>query len=283
MKLCDGQVGHHDVTVSALIPCPQIVNYSVARRPPIGDDKAWTTWASHMRITASVFLLALFALFSADAFAEADRDSLVVAWEAHIEGLPGTESFEKTADGVYRYVDTDLPYDGELKLLGALVRPAESAGIETDFSHFGMVEFELTDMPVERLSSQVYYYWLADRQTLHYSKSAQEWVDASAYQESITDLYGGSPSFGALSFMLNYGIWILLIGLLIFIFVGFNRQTRKARSLMDETADINDKARQNLDRAEAMQDEVLSIARETRDLQKESNELLVKMLQALQR
>ncbi len=236
-----------------------------------------------MRITASLFLLALFALFSADAFAEADRDSLTKAWEAHIAGLPGTERFEKTADGVYQYTDTDLPYDSELKLLGALVRPSETAGIETDFSHFGMVEFELTDMPVERLSSQVYYYWLADRQTLHYSKSRQEWVDASAYQESFTDLYGGSPSFGALSFMLNYGIWVLLIGLLVFIFVGFNRQTRKARALMDETAEINDKARQNLDRAEAMQDEVLSIARETRDLQKESNELLAKMLQALQR
>jgi len=228
-------------------------------------------------------MLALFAFFSVDALAEADRESLIAAWETHIAGLPGTESFEQTADGVYQYKDTDLPYDGELKLLGVLVRPSESAGFETDFTHFGMVDFELSDMPVERLSTQLYYYWLADRQTLHYSKSAQEWVDASAYQESITDLYGGSPSFGALSFMLNYGIWVLLIGLLIFVFVGVNRQAKKARSLMDETAEINDKARQNLDRAEAMQDEVLSIARETRDLQKESNELLARMLQALQR
>ena len=236
-----------------------------------------------MRITASVFLLALCTLFSVDALADADRESLIAAWEAHIAGLPGTESFEQTADGVYQYKDTDLPYDGELKLLGVLVRPSESAGFETDFTHFGMVDFELSDMPVERLSTQLYYYWLADRQTLHYSKSAQEWVDASAYQESITDLYGGTPSFGALSFMLNYGIWVLLIGLLIFVFVGVNKQAKKARSLMDETAEINDKARQNLDRAEAMQDEVLSIARETRDLQKEGNELLARMLQALQR
>lgn len=239
--------------------------------------------ASHMRITASVFLLALCALFSVEALADADRESLIAAWEAHIGGLPGTESFEQTADGVYQYKDSDLPYEGELKLLGVLVRPSEAAGFETDFTHFGMVEFELPNLPEERLSSQVYYYWLAERQTLHYSMAAQEWVDASAYQESITNLYGGSPSFGALSFMLNYGIWVLLIGLLIFVFVGVNRQAKKARSLMDESAAINDKARQNLDRAEAMQDEVLSIARETRDLQKEGNELLAKMLQALQR
>ena len=236
-----------------------------------------------MRITASVLLLALCALLPVHAQADADRESLIAAWETHIAELPGTESFEKTGDGVYEYKDTDLPYEGELKLLGALVRPADSTGFETDFTHFGMVEFELPDMPAERLSSQVYYYWIADRQTLHYSKSAQEWVDAAAYQESITGLYGATPSFGALSFMLNYGIWVLLIGLLVFVFVGVNKQTKKARNLMDETAEINDKARKNLDRAEAMQDEVLSIARETRDLQKESNELLANMLQALQR
>ena len=146
-----------------------------------------------------------------------------------------------------------------------------------------MVDFELTDMPVERLSTQLYYYWLADRQTLHYSESTQEWVDAAAYQESITDFYGGTTSFGALSFMLNYGIWILLIALAIFLFVGVGNQARKARALMDDSAEINEQARKNLDRAEAMQDEVLAIARETRNLQKESNELLARMLQALQR
>ena len=236
-----------------------------------------------MRIKAIVLLLALCALLPVHAHADANRESLIAAWETHIAELPGTESFEKTADGVYEYKDTDLPYEGELKLLGALVRPADSAGFETDFTHFGMVEFELPGMPAERLTSQVYYYWIADRQTLHYSKSAQQWVDAAAYQESITDLYGTTPSFGALSFMLSYGIWVLLIALLVFVFVGVNKQTKKARDLMDETAEINDKARENLDRAEAMQDEVLSIARETRDLQKEGNELLARMLQALQR
>ena len=88
------------------------------------------------------------------------------------------------------------------------------------------------------------------------------------------------PSFGALSFMVNYGIWILLIALVIFVFVGLNRQTKKARALMDETAAINQQARENLDRAAKMQDEGLAIARESRDLQSETNELLRQMLDA---
>lgn len=236
-----------------------------------------------MRSLATVIGIFILVLVSQEALAESDRESLITAWEAHIAGLPGTESFEETADGVYQYKDSDLPYEGELKLLGALVRPSESAGFETEFTHLGMVDFELPDMPMERLSSQVYYYWVADRQTLHYSETAQEWVDAATYQESITDLYNGGPSFGVLSFMLNYGIWILLIGLIVFVFVGVGRQAKKARSLMDETAEINQQARTNLDRAEKMQNEVLSIARESRDLQKDNNDLLNKMLQALQR
>jgi hypothetical protein len=52
---------------------------------------------------------------------------------------------------------------------------------------------------------------------------------------------------------------------------------------MDDSAAINDKARQNIDRAEALQDELLAIARETRDLQSESNALLKQMLDALKK
>ena len=234
-----------------------------------------------MRNPVLLVTLVLAALLADAAFAEPDRDSLVSAWEAHISGLPGTELLEKTSDDTYHYKDTDLPYDGELKLIGALVRPSESAGFETEFTHFGMVDFELADMPAERLSSQVYFYWLADRQTLHYSETTDAWVDATAYQASIADLYSVGPSMGVLSFMLNYGIWLVLLALLLFVFIAFNRQTRKASAMMDETAAINQMARENLDRAEAMQDEVLAIARETRDLQKESNELLGKMLDSM--
>ena len=233
--------------------------------------------------TARHVLVALIAVLIAQvASANPTRESLVAAWEEHIRSLPATTSFEKTADGTYRYADTDLPYDGELKVQGALVRSSESPGFDSDYTHLGMVEFELTDLPEERLTSQVYYYWLADRQTLHYSATAAAWVDSTTYRDSFDDLYD-LPSLGALSFMIKYGIWILLAALVIFIFVGFGKQTKKARQLMDETAAINQQARENLDRAEKMQNEVLAIARESRDLQAEANELLRRMLDGIRR
>ncbi len=236
-----------------------------------------------MQISIRLPVALLMVLLVQVAAAEPTRESLVAAWEEHIRSLPGTASLEKTADGTFQLEDTDLPYDGELKILGALVRSSESPAYESEYTHLGMVEFELTDLPAERLSSQVYYYWLADRQTLHYSAESGEWVDSTAYRNSFTELYEDMPSLGALSFMVNYGIWILLVALVIFVFVGLNRQTRKARALMDETAAINQQARENLDRAEKMQDEVLAIARESRDLQSESNELLRQMLDAARR
>ncbi|MDH3546991.1 MAG: hypothetical protein OEN22_07810 [Gammaproteobacteria bacterium] len=236
-----------------------------------------------MRKTATIIASLLCVFFWHGALAEADRESLIEAWESYVAALPGTAGFEIVGENVYRIEDADLPYAGELRLVGALVRPAESTGIDTGFTHFGMVDFELVDLPVERLSSQSYYYWAADRQTLHYSEDEQRWVDPVTYQRSITERYGRGTSFGTLTFMLNYGIWLLIIVLVVFGIFAVSRQARKARAMMDETAAINQKARENIDRAAGLQDEVIVIAREARDLQAENNKLLQKLLEVMQR
>ena len=232
---------------------------------------------------AATSLVLFFLCATAMADEQPDRESLVEAWEAHVRMLPGTEHFEATGEDTFALKDTDLPYEGELRLLGALIRTTESVGVETEFSHTGMIEFELVDLPPERLSSQVYYYWLSDRQMMHYSSTNQEWVNTAAYQASLSEMYTSDYSWGPLSFMLNWGIWIVLIGLLVIAFFSISRQTRKARSLMDETEAINQKASDNLDRAKDMQDELLAISRETRDLQADNNDLLKQMLEALKR
>jgi len=213
--------------------------------------------------------------------ADADRESLIKAWEAHIASLPSTASFEVTGEGTYHLTDTDLPYDGELKLHGALVRSMTMPGLETDFTHMGMLEFELSDLPEERQLSQLYYYWLADMQSLYYSQSRDEWVSQSAYTEDFGADYGLDDSFGFMSFMMRYGIWILLIALVIFVFRGAGKQMKKNRALLDDTAAINDKARENVERAQAMQDELLAISRQSLELQAQNNDTLKKILEAV--
>lgn len=236
-----------------------------------------------MQKTAQIIILIAGAVLTQFVWADADRDSLIEAWEAHVAALPGTVEFEALGEGTYRLQDTDLPYEGELNLLGALVRGSESPGFDTGFSHFGMVEFELPSLPEGRLASQSYYYWLADRQTLHYSETEERWLSPLAYQSAISEQYTPNVSFGALNFMLNYGIWIFLIALIAFVFVAVHRQAKKARSLMDQTESINQRASENLDRSERLQDEVLEISREMRDLQTENNALLKQIVDALRR
>jgi hypothetical protein len=75
-----------------------------------------------------IIILLVAAILVQVAAAEPDRESLVEAWEAYVAALPGTSAFEVIGEGVYRLQDADLPYDGEVKLVGALVRSAEAAG-----------------------------------------------------------------------------------------------------------------------------------------------------------
>ena len=236
-----------------------------------------------MRQVATLIAIVLLAVSSPHASADASRESLVEAWEAHIASLPGTIRFEAVGDGVYELEDSDLPYVGKLTVVGALVRNTESAGYDTGYSHTGMVDFRLTDLPEERLSSQLYYYWIADRQSLHYSAAEQRWVDTATFQQSITTMYDTDVPFSALYFILNYGVWIVLLILVVYGIVAVGRQTKKAKLLMDDSASINEKARQNIDRAEGLQDELLAIARESRDLQSQNNALLKQMLDALRK
>ena len=238
-----------------------------------------------MRVTRSfaTFGALLVVLATPAALADASRESLLEAWQAHVAALPGTVRFEATGDETFVLEDSDLPYEGELRLVGALVRSSESPGLSNDYTHLGMVEFELVDLPAERMGSQLYYYWLTDRQTMHYSASRGEWVDNRTYTESFSGQYDLETNFGFLSFMLNYGIWILLVALIIYVFLAIGKASKKNRALMDETAAINEKARENVERAASLQDEVIAISKEARDLQAENNAILRRILETLQR
>lgn len=209
---------------------------------------------------------------------EPSRESLIAAWEAGMGEAPGTTAFEARGDGVYFLEDESLPYEGELRLIGSLVRPME--GAIGPFSHMGFVEFELSGLPPERRASQSYYFWLEDRQNFYYSQPEQDWFDQQGYVASF-QAQAAPQSFRTLSFMLNYGVWILLIAVLLGGGVLIGRQSRKARALMDDAASINQKARENLDRTEAVQKEMVEIARRSVELQAANNELLGRILDAL--
>ena len=229
-------------------------------------------------------LLVLLLLLSPAAFAnEPDRASLIAAWEEYVRSLPSTEKLEALGDDRYALSDTELDFDGELRIKGVLIRSQENYGVETEVSHFGMIELEVVDLPPEQLGTYLHSYWLADRQTLYYSTERNSWVDPKAYQQSFTSPASVTSAWAPMMFMMNYGIWILLIALLISVFMFLNRQQRKAKSLMDDSADINQMARENIERAERLQDEMIDIARSMHEMQKQNNELLERIAKAAEK
>ena len=226
-----------------------------------------------LRILSAILCLLVSPLISA----EPDRESLLTAWADMMQSMPSTRAFEARETDSYFLEDGDLAYEGALVVAGTTVRPM-SAG---EFSHMGLVEIQLPDLPAERLASQTFVYWREDRQHLYWHAEQQRWFDQIAYQESFEADFSGS--FGMLSFMLNYGIWIFLIALIVLVARAVTKQQKEAQRLMSQSSAINDQAGENLDRSERLQEEAIEIIRESLALQKENTEVLRGILAALER
>ncbi len=231
----------------------------------------------------SSLLAALLCTSIAANAAEPNRQALIDAWSEYMPTTPGTLEFEPRGDETYFIKDENLPYEGELRIIGAVVRPIEIGAGGASFTHLGLIEFELVGLAEDLRESQSYYYWLADRQSLYFSEADRAWLGSAAYSAAFQDYYVNETSFELLSFMLNYGIWILLIVLVVWVFAALRKHSREARALMDDSASINDQARENLDRSEKMQKEIIEISRRTLELQESNNRLLEDIRDSLKR
>lgn len=223
-------------------------------------------------------------IFSAVASAQPDRDSLIDAWAELMRTAPGTVSFERRGDDTFFLQDDSLPYEGEVRIVGVLVRSAEAQYTVSAFTHMGSVEFDLVALPVERRASQTYLYWMLDRQLLYYSEDEQAWLGQADYTRALQGQYGGpTENFGLLSFMLNYGIWIALLALLVWTFLFLGRHQTKAKALIDDSASINEMARKNLERSAELQQESIEMTRQILEIQKANQALLTQIRDNTQR
>lgn len=231
-------------------------------------------YAGMTRNASTRLLIAAFSiLLFQPSLAAPDRASLLSAWAEAMTTLPSTLAFEERDDGGYHLADDSLPYEGEVRVVSSIVRPVPMAE-STGFTHTGLVEFELVDLPAELRESQSYYYWLADRQMLYYSDADDGWLASAQYQAALQTSYEEPYAFGPLSFMLNYGIWVVLLALLLWVFLTLSRQQRKARTLMDETASINEMARENIERSAEIQQESIEITRKVLEIQEANRRVL---------
>lgn len=210
--------------------------------------------------------------------AQPDKASLLDAWETRIVELGGT--LDPQPDDTYLLTDDSLPYEGTVVVVSTLIRaaPEQSYG-DVQVSHSGIVEFRLEDLPVERTGSQLYYYWLTDRQNFQFLDDSQEWISQSQYNNLLQNSRGSS--YSALSWFVNWGFWIVVLILVIWLAVFLGRSQKKAKSLMSDSADINNLARENIERSAELQAEMAGLARKNAQLMEDNNVLLRQILESV--
>lgn len=236
------------------------------------------TCTGYKPLSLQVLACALCCLLSTAATAAPDREGLIEAWVAHMQTASGTISFERSGEDTFLLRDDSLPYDGEVRIVGALVRPTEVQFVESAFSHMGSVEFDLVTLADDRRYTQTYSYWMTDRQLFYYSENREAWLGQADYALAVQEEYGSKgAAFGPLSFMLNYGIWIALLALLVWVFRVLGRHQKEATSLMDDSASINEMARKNLERSAELHEESIEMTRQILEVQKANQALLTQI------
>jgi hypothetical protein len=204
-----------------------------------------------------------------------DRASLVAAWERTISR---DAKLARTGPDRYTIEADEIGYRGPLSINAVLVReqPASGAG----FSHVGVVDFALDELPAGRANSHAVMVWRSGAQQFYFD-AARGWRASDELAQEMTQAFDSS-GLGLLAAAGGSGLIFLLplavLGLIVWLGM---RNSRRARNLFDETRGLNDEARRDLERNRALQDEQMQILRRSIALNEDSNRLLREIAEAL--
>lgn len=226
-----------------------------------------------------VLFLALWLANSAAMDMAPNRESLIEAWETELR-REGT--LEKVEDSLYRYSNATFAYDGQVRLLAALVQETWSSHSAETPRYLGSVDFELSDLSEQLRETRSILGWMAERQSYVFDEAGGSWQTSMRY---YANLYAGEGSGLTGSWwwrVLTGGwIWFFLLVFIAALLIGVSRQQGKARSIIDDSKEINRMARENLEQARQLQTENHAMLRESMELARQRNATLDAILQAL--
>lgn len=207
---------------------------------------------------------------AAEPDAKPDENSLLVAWEKALRSESSTEILEKTAERTYRFKTRLFPFDGELKILNALIQDYGEEEYAPGFA-FGSVEAELVGFSQEQMNryARSYSYWY-QLNTLFFDHSKGRWLTAQEYRSaalSRNPMQSGTPFLSWLS-----GNYFLVIMALLALFLWWlskksHRQFKSALSQQNEAMEITRRS--------------IALSEKAVQLNEETNQLLREMLQEL--
>lgn len=198
-----------------------------------------------------------------------DEASLLAAWETAVRADANTEVFEKTAERAYHFKTRLFPFDGELKVLNALIQDYGGEEEEALPGYaFGSIEVELVGFGQEQMAryARSFSYWY-QLNTLYFDRQAGRWLSGQEYRAALTRRYSASGC-GAFSGWLarNYFLLIMMFLALFLWWVArrSGRQMKTAMSRQEEAMDISrrsialaEKAAQQNERSTQLLQEIL--------------------------
>lgn len=226
-------------------------------------------------------LVLLLLVLPAFACAAPDRADLIHAWET---AMRGAGALDAQPDGTYRYRSEAIGYDGNVKIVSAIVRPNEDdTGEQADVAATGSVDFDLVDLP-ERSGdspSTGLMMWKVERQNFVYDAATQAWQTSTDWAKAR---YSRSAHGSAITgWLANHLSTVVFVAFLAFVFWWLSRVQRQTKSQMSDASDVNRMARENVERAAQLQEQQRAMMAESLELARRSTAALESILAELRR
>ena len=191
---------------------------------------------------------------------EADKTSLLKAWETIQKNDPKVKTFASEGDKLYRFKTEHFPFDGQLKVLNVSV---DDRLADTEYGQtMGVIEVELVDVDKDFMSKHAYSYSIwARNNMLYFNKETGRWLDSKEYFAE-TQKKWKNKVWNPLNNLWLEWPFLVIFGVLAFLIFAFNRMQRKNERFMNNAHDL---------------------ARETLEIARDSNRLLKEMLDHLKK
>lgn len=222
----------------------------------------------------------LLLLLPALACAAPDRAGLIHAWET---SMRSDGVLDAQTDGSYHYRNEAIGYDGNVKLLTAIVnKDGPGVGMVKGMGARGSVDFDLPDLPASaaRSESVGLLSWKAERQNFVYDDTKQTWLSMTEWAKAR---YHGDANGGITSWLLDYAVPIGVLALLVAVFWGVARVQRRANKQLGASDEITRRSRENIERAAELQEAQRARMQESIELARRNTATLEAILEELRR
>ena len=202
---------------------------------------------------------------------EADplEGSLVQAWEQLQKDHPKTTTFERIEPGLYRFVTSRFPFDGQVRVLNVAVD--RTSGWSPNEWAMGVVEVELVGLADDFMTKHAHSYsmWAQDN-LLYLDPQSQRWISLDDYPSLVNSQLPASRRGCILGQSEN----IFWLGLLVVVALVLLVVSKKASRQMKSAMAAQDKVLAEQERAMKLTEKAVAISQD-------SNRLLGEILEAI--